>query len=263
MNKCASIIKYYPKLPNFFYISSNPNRWKKIPIYPKRKKERKKRSRSSSKSQSSFGAKWKKKVNNRIIRKEKDRNLCRNCLGRAFPGRVSFRAERIGRPWREAFRGFEMQSSRSPDSEREARPGWKRHLVRSKVVSSVNLRFSSPPPLERNFLLPPISYFASSPFPCPRLLNFPSDVISRANAVDLKWRSRFRLKDRYDLFDLRTSIAWFSPNLSRIYPVFCYHLTITNTSEFSLFNSILLNTRVEFFSRNFIVCLYSLRELNG
>ena len=88
MNKCASIIKYYPKLLNFFYISSNPNRWKKIPIYPKRKKERKKRSRSSSKSQSSFGAKWKKKVNNRIIRKEKDRNLCRNCLERAFPGRV-------------------------------------------------------------------------------------------------------------------------------------------------------------------------------
>lgn len=109
--------------------------------------------------------------------------------GRVFPGRVPSRLNRpsVTRSL-PAFRGFEMQSSRSPDSEREARPGWKRHLVRSKVVSSVNLRFSSPPPLaERNFLrpifLPRISYFASSPFPYPRLLNFPSDVISRANRL--------------------------------------------------------------------------------
>lgn len=129
----------------------------------------------------------KKKVNNRIIRKEKDRSLSKR--GESFQGRVPSRLNRpsVTRSL-PAFRGFEMQSSRSPDSEREARPGWKRHLVRSKVVSSVNLRFSSPPPLaERNFLrpifLPRISYFASSPFPYPRLLNFPSDVISRANRL--------------------------------------------------------------------------------
>ena len=40
-----------------------------------------------------------------------------------------------------AFRGFEMQSS-FPRLWK-ARPSWRRHLVRSKVVSSVNLRFSS------------------------------------------------------------------------------------------------------------------------
>lgn len=80
---------------------------KENPNFPKRK-ERKKRSRSSvikNPRLSSSRRKMKegkKKVNNRIIRKEKDRSLSKR--GESFQD--EFRADWIGRPWREACRLF-------------------------------------------------------------------------------------------------------------------------------------------------------------
>ena len=95
-----------------------------------------------------------------------------------------------------AFRGFEMQSS-FPRLWK-ARPSWRRHLVRSKVVSSVNLRFSSyslgvketsfyptMPNLSAvrvlfSFFLP---FSLSLSLSLSRLLNFPPDVIPRASGL--------------------------------------------------------------------------------
>lgn len=80
---------------------------KENPNFPKRK-ERKKRSRSSvikNPRLSSSRRKMKegkKKVNNRITRKEKDRSLSKR--GESFQD--EFRADWIGRPWREACRLF-------------------------------------------------------------------------------------------------------------------------------------------------------------
>ena len=97
-----------------------------------------------------------------------------------------------------AFRGFEMQSS-FPRLWK-ARPSWRRHLVRSKVVSSVNLRFSSyslgvketsfyptMPNLSAvrvlfSFFLP-FSLSLSLSLSLSRLLNFPPDVIPRASGL--------------------------------------------------------------------------------
>lgn len=118
---------------------------KENPNFPKRK-ERKKRSRSSvikNPRLSSSRRKMKegkKKVNNRIIRKEKDRSLSKR--GESFQD--EFRADWIGRPWREACRLFADLKCRAvalpiPRGKR----GWAGNVILSDPKSCRRLIFDS------------------------------------------------------------------------------------------------------------------------